>query len=108
MFSHREMHREILSDFTGFFTMNVLIVKYNVKSLSISLPISRWSREDIKKRRLPDEAPCVVCMILMYQPHRAVSMGMICFFLDMTPGRNTSLSLGSTENAYLMVSSFPK
>lgn len=54
MSSHREMHREILSDFTGFFTMNVLIVKYNVKSLSISLPISRWSREDIKKRRLPD------------------------------------------------------
>ena len=32
-------------------------------------------------------------------PHRAVSMGMICFFRDMIPPMNTRLSLGVTEKA---------
>ncbi len=42
------------------------------------------------------------------QPHRAVSMGMICFFRDMTLGRNTSLSRTSVLKAWRMVSSSPR
>ena len=42
-----------------------------------------------------------------FYPHRAVSMGMICFLRLMTPGRNRVLSLGSTENALRMASSLP-
>ena len=34
-------------------------------------------------------------------------MGMTCFLRDMTPGRNTVLSLGSTAKALRMVSSLP-
>ena len=42
-----------------------------------------------------------------FYPHRAVSMGMICFLRLMTPGRNRVLSLGSTEKALRMASSLP-
>ena len=34
-------------------------------------------------------------------------MGTTCFFRDMTPGRNTVLSLGSTAKALRIVSSLP-
>ena len=43
-----------------------------------------------------------------HQPHRAVSMGMICFFRDMTLGRNTLLSRTSVLKAWRMVSSSPR
>ncbi len=41
------------------------------------------------------------------QPHRAVSMGIICFLRLMTLGRKSALSLGSVEKARRMVSSLP-
>lgn len=102
------MHREILLDFTDYFTMSVHIVKYIVKSMVFSPTFSRWNIED-KRKGVSCEGGALCCMPdFEDQPHRAVSMGIICFFLDITPGRNTSLSLGSTEKAYLMVSSLPK
>ena len=42
------------------------------------------------------------------QPQRADRAGMICFFRDMTLGRNTTLFLASGEKAMRMVSSSPK
>ena len=45
--------------------------------------------------------------VLCIYPHRVVSMGTTCFFRDMTPGRNTVWSLGSTAKALRMVSSLP-
>ncbi len=41
------------------------------------------------------------------QPHRAVSIGIICFLRLMTLGRKIMLSLGSAEKARRMVSSLP-
>ena len=41
------------------------------------------------------------------QPHRAESMGMTCFFRDMTLGRNTTSSASSTLKAWRMLSLSP-
>ena len=41
------------------------------------------------------------------QPHRVVNMGITCFLRDMTPGKNTVLSFGSTAKALRMASSLP-
>ena len=48
-----------------------------------------------------------MCEVRGYQPQRAVSMGMICFFRLMTLGRKRLLSLGSAEKALRMTSSLP-
>ena len=43
----------------------------------------------------------------VFYPHIADRLGMICFFLLMILGRNTSLYFGVTPNAWLITSSLP-
>lgn len=45
--------------------------------------------------------------VLLSYPHRSVSIGITCFLRDITPGRKTILSFGSTLNACRIISSFP-
>ena len=45
---------------------------------------------------------------LSFYPHRADSMGMICFLRLMIPGRKAVFSLGETINACCTVSSSPR
>ena len=70
-----------------------------------TLPSSLSSSPCSRKKALPRVGKRLFAC--MSYPHRAVSMGMICFFRDMTPGRNTRLSLALTVKACWMVSSLP-
>lgn len=62
----------------------------------------------IIQREISLMSACALCTISDYHhPQSAVSIGIICFFLDIMPGRKSVFSFGSAENACWIASSFP-